>query len=355
MRIVLTSVHCWPDVRRGGERYLHELAGGLVRAGHEVQVLSTGAHPGSDKVLGAPVRRLPVRRVARYGDLDVQAAFGLQALGHLALPVLRRRWDVWHATSTADGAAAAVLGRTGRVRTVFTDHGFPARRSREARPDRRLHALVAKEIGAYVCVSEAAGAYLATDYGRTASVVPPGVVWDAHAPAPRDPRPTLLYSGSLTESRKGVGLLLEAAAALRTQVPDLQVWLAGPGSLEIDGDVDRDLVTRCGLLDDTALREAYARAWVTVLPSTAESFGMTVVESLASGTPAVVLKSGGGPAEIVTPGTGVLADPEHLTEALGEALELSRRPGTVAACRDRARAFDWDTAVVPALLAVYAG
>ena len=47
-----------------------------------------------------------------------------------ALPVLRGRWDVWHATSTADGAAAALLGRTGRVRTVFTDHGFPARRSR---------------------------------------------------------------------------------------------------------------------------------------------------------------------------------------------------------------------------------
>lgn len=350
MRVVLTSVHCWPDVRRGGERYLHELAGGLVRAGHEVQVLSTGARPGRDTVLGAPVRRLPVRRLSRYGELDVQAAFGAQALGHLAVPVLRGRWDVWHATSTADGAAAALLGRTRRVRTVFTDHGFPARPSREARPDRRLHALLAREIGAYVCVSAAAGVHLATDYGRAASVVPPGVVWSAHTPAPRDARPTLLYSGSLTEPRKGVALLLEAAASLRAQVPDLQVWLAGPGTL----DVDRDLVTRCGLLDDTALREAYARAWVTVLPSTAESFGMAVVESLASGTPAVVLRDSGGPAEIVTPGTGVVADPRQLVEALAEALELSQQPRTVAACRERARAFDWDAAVVPALLELYA-
>lgn len=350
MRVVLTSVHCWPDVRRGGERYLHELAGGLVRAGHDVQVLSTGQRPGRDTVLAAPVHRLPVRRLRRYGELDVQAAFGAQALAHLALPVLRGRWDVWHATSTADGAAAALLGRTHRVRTVFTDHGFPARPSRDARPDRRLHALVAKDIGTYVCVSEAAGAYLGSDYGRAATVIPPGVVWDAHAPAPRDPRPTLLYSGSLTESRKGVGLLLAAAAALRTQVPDLQVWLAGPGSI----DVDSDLVTRCGLLDDPALRDAYARAWVTVLPSTAESFGMTVVESLASGTPAVVLRDSGGPAEIVTPGTGVLASAEHLSDALGEALELSRQPATVATCRERARAFDWDTAVIPALLRVYA-
>jgi len=123
-------------------------------------------------------------------------------------------------------------------------------------------------------------------------------------------------------------------------------------------DVIKDNFTRKvpnGQLDDASLREAYARAWVTVLPSTAESFGMTVVESLASGTPAVVLRGGGGPTEIVTPGTGLLADPEHLPGALGEALELSRQAGTVAACRDRARDFDWDAAVVPALLAVYAG
>lgn len=351
MRIVLTSVHCWPDVRRGGERYLHELAGGLVRAGHHVQVLSTGQHPGSDVVLGAAVRRLPERRLGRFGELEVQAAFGAQCLGRLAGPVLAGRWDVWHATSTADAAAAAVLGRTRRVRTVFTDHGFPARPSRDSRSDRRLHRLVVKEIGAYVCVSDAAAQYLARDYGRTASVVPPGVVWGAHAPATRDPRPTLLYSGSLTESRKGVSLLLAAARELRTQVPDLQVWLAGPGRL----DVDSDLVTRCGLLDDASLRAAYARAWVTVLPSTAESFGMTVVESMASGTPAVVLKGGGGPAEIVTPDTGVLADATQLVDGLADGLELSRRPTTVAACRDRARDFDWDAAVVPQLLALYAG
>lgn len=350
MKIVLTSVHCWPDVRRGGERYVHELASGLVRAGHQVQVLSTGT-PGRDSVLGVPVRRLPVRRLRHFGELDVEAAFGAQALTHLAGPVLTGRWDVWHATSTADAAAATLLGR--RVRTVFTDHGFPARRSRDARPDRRLHRRVVERIGSYVCVSEVAGSFLAADYGRTATVIPPGVRWADHAPAERDPRPTVLYAGSLTEPRKGVGLLLEAASLLRADVPDLQVWLAGPGHVA----VDPDLVTRCGLLDDATLREAYARAWVTVLPSTAESFGMTVVESLASGTPAVVLAEGGGPAEIVTPGTGVLAaaGAAGLAEGLHAGFELSRTAGVVEACRERARAFDWDGAVVPRMVEVYGG
>ena len=347
VRVVLTSVHSWPDVRRGGERYVHELAAGLLRAGHQVEVLSTGN--GSSEVLGVPVRRVPVRRLRRFGDLDVEAAFGAQALAQLAGPVLAGRYDVWHATSTADAAAATLL--RGRVRTVFTDHGFPAARSRQARADRRLHQRVVDRIGCYVCVSEAAGSYLHSDYGRAATVIPPGVDWAAHAPAARDPRPTVLYSGSLTEPRKGVALLLEAAALLTAQVPALQVWLAGPGALAHDP----GLVTRCGLLDDVALRDAYARAWVTVLPSTAESFGMTVVESLASGTPAVVRADGGGPAEIVTPSTGVLSGPsaEDLAQALSEALDLGQDLRTVEACRERARDFDWDTAVVPRLLAAY--
>ena len=354
VRVVLTSVHSWPDVRRGGERYVHELAAGLRRAGVQVRVLSTGSTPGTDEVLGVPVRRLKERRWRRYGELDLQAAFGLQSLGSLALLALGGRFDVWHATSTADGAAAAVMSRTGRVRSVFTDHGFPARASRERRPDARAHRYVVDHVDAYVCVSEAAGAYLRSDFGREPTIVPPGVDWAAHGPRERETRPTVLYAGSLSESRKGVADLLAAAAKLRSEVPALQVWLLGPGAPS--SLPDPTLVTRCGLAGDEELRDAYGRAWVTALPSTAESFGMTVVESLACGTPAVVRADGGGPAEIVVDGVGVLADGtvEGLTSALADALDLAQRPSTVARCRDRARAFDWDAAVVPRMLEVYA-
>lgn len=368
MRVALTSVHSWPDVRRGGERYAHELAAALVRAGHEVELLSTGAHPGRTREQAVSVRRLPVRRLPGrwyndpWTDLAVEGAFGGQAAAHLLPRAVAGRVDVWHATSTADGAAAALAGRLRpRLATVFTDHGFPARRSRDARPDRRLHRLVARDIGAYVCVSRAAGAYLADDFGRAAEVVPPGVCLAAHETAARHPAPVLLYAGSLTEPRKEVALLLAAAALLRADHEDLEVWLAGQGDgralLAAAPAAARAAVTRCGELPDAELRAAYARAWVTVLPSTAESFGMTVVESLASGTPAVVRVDGGGPAEIVDDealGRRCGGTPEELARACAETLELARRPGTAAACRDRARAYDWDAAVVPALEQVYA-
>jgi glycosyltransferase involved in cell wall biosynthesis len=352
MRVALTSVHCWPDVRRGGERYLHELSAALHRAGHDVTVLSTGTSPGRGTVLGVPVHRLPVRTVPRSEPIGVELAFGAQALAHLGPAALRAKVDVWHATSTADAAAAALVG--GRVRTVFTDHGFPARASRDKRPDRRLHRYVAGHIGSYVCVSEAAAGYLQSDYGRQADVVSPGVNVGEHTPGTRERRPTVLYSGSLTEPRKGVQQLVEAAALLRRTVPALQVWLLGPGVPPFP--LDPELVTRCVLVDDATLRSAYAAAWVTALPSTAESFGMTVVESLASGTPVVVRADGGGSAEIVSdPAVGRRSGPttEELAASLGEALDLAALPATVEAARAHALRYDWDAAVVPKLLEVY--
>ena len=367
MRILLTSVHSWPAVRRGGERYVHELAAALARTGQDVEILSTGAPRGRDDVLGVPVRRLPVRRVPRHypdpwGDIAVEQAFGVQSLLHLTGRVLARTYDVWHATSTGDAAAAAALGHLpGAPRTVFTDHGFPARASRQLRPDRREHSYVVQQIDHYVCVSAAAASYLQADYGRTADVVPPGVRLAAHAPAAsRHPRPALLYSGSLTEPRKNVALLLDAVAALRTAGHDVELWLLGTGDARTLVDSApapaRAAVTRCEQVDDERLRECYARAWATVLPSHAESFGMAVVESLASGTPAVVLDGSGGPAEIVNDsrlGQRCDATAESLAAGCLAALEQAARPDTAAACRARAAEYDWDSAVVPRLLELY--
>lgn len=362
LQVALTSVHGWPEVHRGGERYLHELAAALQRAGHRPEVWVTAPRDvaGDGEVLGVPVRRLPARRwrPARHGDLARQLAFGPQSLARL---LARPSLDVWHATSTGDGAAAALAGRLRpRLATVFTDHGYPARRSRDARTDRRFHRVVVDHVGAYVCVSEAAGRFLRDDYGREPEVVPPGVTLADYAPATRTATPTILYAGSLTESRKNVALLLQAVARLRAHVEDVELWLCGPGDatalLAAAPAAAREAVTFTGLVDPAELADRYARAWVTALPSHAESFGMVVVESFASGTPAVVLTASGGPAGIVTDDTGVAVDdtPEGLAEGLRAGLELARAAGTVEACRARAADFDWDTAMVPRLEEVYA-
>jgi alpha-1,6-mannosyltransferase len=96
---------------------------------------------------------------------------------------------------------------------------------------------------------------------------------------------------------------------------------------------------------------------VTALVSEREVFGMVVVESLACGTPAVVLDDGWGPSGIVTDGTGAraAATPEAVAVALRAALALARDADTVARCRAVGESYDWQRAVVPQLERVYAG
>jgi len=336
-------------VVRGGERYVHELGAALQGSGHDVLIVSAAERPSRGEVLGVPIVRLRRRRIGRYGELADEVGFGAQALAAIGW----RRFDVWHATGTSDAAAAALLGRARPGRTVFTDHGFPAAGSRLARPDHRWHRAVVRHIDEYVCVSSAAARFLESDYGRDAVVIPPGVELSAYRPSRRNARPTLLYAGSLTESRKGLPLLADAVLRLRKRLPSLRFEAYGPGT---PPECVLQAADVCGPALPADLADRYARAWATVLPSTAESFGMVITESLASGTPGVVLANGGGPAEILTPATGVVAqaDPESLANACERAIELASVSATAGACRARAESYDWRRAIVPRLEALYA-
>jgi phosphatidylinositol alpha-mannosyltransferase len=357
MRIVLTHVSAWPEVRRGGERYLHELASALRVSGHDVRIITTADRSHQEVVLGVPVWYLRRRELmrGRFGTLASEAAFGLQSLGRL----LPSRTDVWHALGTADAAAAALAGHVRRWCSVYTSLGFPMRASRERRPDARLHRVVVRDIDHYICLSRSTGQYLVNDYGRQPVVLGGGV--DVGRFTPRTARsrvPSLLFSGALDESRKNLALLLEAVAILRRTRPDFELWLSGPGDpgrlLAAAPSAVRDLVRVMGVGTPDSLVDLYGSAWVTVLPAENEAFGLVLVESLACGTPIVTLDSG-GPSELVEPGIGVRAarSAEALAVALAQGIELAANPQTTEACRSAALAHDWRTAVVPKLEALY--
>ncbi|MCU1484481.1 MAG: glycosyltransferase [Actinomycetia bacterium] len=349
-------MYAWPEVRRGGERYLHELAGALALAGHDVRILTTGISAGGGEVRGVPVRRFRRHHLPRMGAQADEAAFGLQSLASLAAA----RIDVWHAMGTADGLAAAELSRVRGIRSVFTDHGFPNRASRERRPDHGVFQRLVRHVDRYVCVSEAAGAFLREGYGRTPDVLSGGVDVDRFQPGTREARPTLLFASDASESRKNLPLLLEAVAELRHRGVDVDLWVAGPGdqtaALAAAPPEAQAATTLLGSVDPEALIGLYGRAWVTVLPAHAEAFGLVLVESLACGTPIVALDEG-GPREIVRPEVGALcpATAVDLARACEEAVALAANPSTTAICRDAAMAWDWRTSIVPRMETIYGG
>ena len=357
LRVLLTHVYSWPEVRRGGERYLHEVGAGLAAAGHQVRIVSTASRASRARIEGVDVTYLKRRELMprRFGDLSPEVAFGATAGLRYALG----RFDVWHALGTADAASASILGRLRNVRSVYTDLGISERSWRERRPDRRLYDLVVKRVDRYVALSESAAEGVRRDYGRRVDVLGGGVDLDAFAPpAARAPKPTLLFTSVVDHPLKNFPLLLEALAILRSRRPDVELWLAGPGdatpALEAGPAAAREAVVRLGVGELADLPGLYGRAWATVLPSRGEAFGIVVVESLACGTPVVTLDTGGA-SELVSPGVGAKAQetPEVLADACEQALDLASTPGTAERCRAAAEPHDWRRGVIPRLERIY--
>jgi glycosyltransferase involved in cell wall biosynthesis len=116
-------------------------------------------------------------------------------------------------------------------------------------------------------------------------------------------RPMFVYSGRITAS-KGVESILEQFA----RMTDYDLVLAG------DGDALAGLRERfagcanikfTGRIDKGALVALYASALALVFPSLApETFGLTAVEAMACGTPAIVMDAGGCGEIIETTGAG---------------------------------------------------
>jgi D-inositol-3-phosphate glycosyltransferase len=100
------------------------------------------------------------------------------------------------------------------------------------------------------------------------------------------------------------------------------------------------------------LAEFYATADVLALPSRNETFGLTILEALASGLPVVAVNQG-GPTDLLHPSVGTLAtpgDPVDFADKLARVLLDTRSPQQ---CRAYvAEHFSWDKTFIK-LLTIY--
>lgn len=359
MRIAFTHAFCWPEVRRGAERFVQELGAALARRGHDVTFLSSGWDPADTTLDGVRTVRLRRFREDSWGH---EGDFGRRVLPRL----LAGRFDAVHSMGRRDALASVRAARLHpRRRTVITDLGLPSREFWGNYPkEAEVVEAVVAGIDVYGCMSQFALDFLARDHGRTDGVITPGGVdLASFRPAgARDPRPTLLLSGAFTEPRKGAATVLAALPIIARTEPEVQLWLSGqgdPADLLAAAPPEARKRTVClgpGGAGDQ--QERYGRAWATVLPSTDDSFGMALIESHACGTP-IVVSTHGAPQELVDEGTtGELCQPhdaEGFAAASLRAFALARMGSTVSACRKAAARFSWDDAIAPLCEQLYQG
>lgn len=393
MRVALVHPFSWPEVRRGGERLLHDLGWYLSRANHRVELITgTWSSPGVTEEDGVVIRRLQLHAPRGF---DERGAGPMEIFGISALRALtRHRYDVVHCLTPTGVLAASATGH----RSVYTVLGHPAAEDFALRPGSAplFRAAVGRATITTALSASAAQRVegLAGGAGRrglvgrrrrpAVRVLPPGVRTDRFTPDPEPRRgsPRVLFASDASEIRKGVHHALAAVGRLRREEPGARLVLCGPGDpswarsgvgrtasavlartdpLAVNG-LDRDGVEALEAAERlTDVRPGdmpglYRSATVTVLPSWEEAFGLVLAESLACGTPVACFSEAGMLEVVDRPEVGRTArfgDDDDLARAIREADELARTPGGPAACAAHARRWGWEESVGPAYEALY--
>ncbi|MGQ4619199.1 glycosyltransferase [Nocardia sp. R7R-8] len=354
---------CWRDTGHpqggGSERYLEQVGAQLAARGVKV-TLRTARYPGAarrERVDGIDISRAGGRYTV------YPRALAALLLGRIGLGPLRgMRPDA--VIDTQNGIPFFATAVTAAPSVVLVHHGH-----REQWPvagrlvgrvgwwiESRLSPRVHRR-NQYLTVSLPSAEELATlgvDRSRIAVVrngaepVPAGA--PTGASETRSAAPTVVVLSRLVP-HKQIEDALAAVARLRDRIPALRLDVIGDGwwadNLR-DNAVElgiADAVTFHGHVDERRKHELLARAWVHVLPSRKEGWGLAVIEAAQHGVPTVGYRGSRGLTDSIVDGaTGILVDDvAQLADAVGDLLDdPGARTVMGEKARARAREFSWE-------------
>jgi glycosyltransferase involved in cell wall biosynthesis len=343
LKVAFLNPYYWPEVRRGSERVIHDLAVDLQRLGHRIRLITSHT--------GRPQRSveegLEIIRNWRPPELPLRLRNFQEALTHVPMSYLSLRRgsdDLAHAFFPTDALAAIQWAElTGRP-AVFSYMGVPQRSVLSSKRLRlRILERVTTRSDAIVVLTKAARDGMWKWLGVEPRLIYPGVDLDLFTQGDeRAPHPTIACVADAADARKQVGLLVDAFHLVRKKLPDARLLLSKPSDARLESIGAQEGIELFDL-DSQQVASVYRRAWVSGLASYKEAFGLVLVEALACGTPVFGRRDGGVPEIIDRDEVGRLFDgddPKALASAILETLQLATDPSTASACRSRAQAFD---------------
>lgn len=341
----------------GVTEHVRHLAGGLRRRGHDVTVLA----PCSDRALSE--RDSDFIRVGRPFPIPMHGSVAritvsLHLTNRIKHLVRDTSFDVIHYHEPLMPVLPITALRFSRTVNVGTFHAF-ARSNIGYYYGKPLLKRYVRKLNVRIAVSNPAREFVRHYFPGDYRVIPNGIDVHRFQNQPpfadlRDGMCNLLFVGRL-EYRKGLGYLLRAFEKLKPQYPNLRLIIVGDGPLRrwYSNFIARkqlEDVVMAGYVEPSELPRYYASCDVFCSPATGdESFGIVLLEAMASGKP-IVATSIDGFREVVTHGQEGLLVERKSRRQLAYALqtlisnrELRRQFGEAGLLK--ARQFDWERVI----------
>lgn len=347
----------------GAEVYAHGMARALRDRGHEVRWLT------SDVRAGSALFRLPETTKAfhddwfcRGSDSEYRLRRGLQQFHNRSasdvMAAAVREWqpDVVHLHGFLSQLSPLVLEPLAGIPVVASAHTYKAicPRATKLKPDatvcsnpfglgcvgvgclslaeygherlkRARFAALFNRIRFWIAPSAFVQSVFETEQGVSVRVIPHGTDLHERRRPKANGHRTVLFAGRLVDT-KGVEVLLDAMTLVRAVVPGARLWIAGNGPCEEGLRRTAETiglghgVEFLGHCERDRLIELHRHADVLAAPALwPEPLPLTVLESMALGTPVVATAVGGHGDAVVDGWNGRLVPPGN-SRALADAL-----------------------------------
>ncbi len=358
MKIALVSPYDF-SYPGGVVRHIISLENHITRMGHEVKIIAPASRP----VEGYGERFIAIgkpRPIPTSGSIArITISFNLTSKVKKVLE--EEKFDIIHLHEPLAPTLCFTVLRLSKTVNIGTFHASESRPSYRWTKPILMNGLYKKwfrKLDGRIAVSKPARDFVNRHFPSTYEIIPNGIELEKFCPSipplPEflDGKTNILFVGRL-EKRKGLEYLLKAYRLIKPDHPDTRLIIVGPGTRlrgkyqKMVTEADLEDVLFVGGVDEKEKARFFSTADIFCAPATGhESFGIVLLEAMATGKP-VVASNIAGYASVITDGVeGLMAPPKQevpLAQALARLIQDKKlRLEMGARGLSQANIYGWD-------------
>ena len=296
MRIGIVTQAYFP-IHGGVTEHVHHTAIELEKRGHEVTIITANFNRDDKKYDSHRVRRIGFDVTLPSNGAFCNVTFGFRLAEQLRELEREKKFDLVHIHSPVDPILPLIATKTIQAPKVGTFHTY-MESSLGFEISQHFTMKIFQRLAGRIAVSAAARDFFNRYFPADYRIIPNGVDMERFHPdiarleKYQDGMLNILFVGRL-DPRKGLKYLLKAMPIVAAAVPKARLIIVGGGALReyyrtFVTDEIRDRVKFEGFVSAAVLPNYFTTADLFIAPATqGESFGIVLLEAMASGVPIV--------------------------------------------------------------------